>query len=97
MEKFNKNIFHRTLKNVKSHLTNGYNHMKHVAGTIDHGFNIAKQAYSIVEPIIRQATGNNHIHNNIMKTIGNYESMRNQVIESNNQIVNVGQRLGNLI
>ena len=28
MEKFNKNVFHRTLRNIKSHIGNGYNHLK---------------------------------------------------------------------
>ena len=97
MEKFNKNILHRTLKNVKSHIGNGYNHLKHIAHSIDHGFKIAKQAYSIVEPIIRQYAGNNNMHTNVMKTISGYESLRNKVVEANHQVEHSGHKLSGLI
>ena len=96
-EKFNKHVFHRTMRSIKSHIGNGYNHLKHIAHTIDHGFNIAKQAYSIVEPVIRQATGNNNIHHNAMKAISGYESIRNKVVEGNHLVSNAGSRLGGLI
>ena len=97
MEKFSKNILHRTLRNVKSHIGNGYNHLKHIAHSIDHGFNLAEQAYSIVEPVIRQYAGNNNLHNHAMKAIGGYESLRNKVVEANHQVVNARGRLGGLI
>ena len=97
LEKFNKHVLQRTLRNVKSHIGNGYNHLKRIAHTIDHGFNIAKQAYAIVEPVIRHVAGNSHIHHHAMKAIGGYENMRNQVVEANHHAVNVGGRLGGLV
>ena len=52
MHKFNAHVFHRTMQNVKRHLGAGYQHIKNVAGHIDHGVHIAKQIYSVVEPVI---------------------------------------------
>ncbi len=63
----------------------------------DHGFNIATQAYAIVEPVIRHVAGNNHIHNHAMKAIGGYENMRNQEVEANHHAVNAGHKLGGLV
>ena len=53
-------IFNRTLRNVKSHIGNGYNHLKNIAHTVNHGFNIAKQAYAFVEPVIRHGRKRSH-------------------------------------
>ena len=97
MEKFNSHVFHGTLRNVKHHIGNGYQHLKRIAHTIDHGFNIAKQAYAIVEPVIRHVAGDNHIHHHAMKAIGGYENMRNQVAEANHHVANAGHRLGGLV
>ena len=97
MEKFNFHVFNRTLRNVKSHIGNGYNHLKRIAHTIDHGVNFAKKAYAIVEPIIRHVAGNNNINHHAMKVIGGYENLRNQVVEANHHVVNAGGRLGGLI
>ena len=97
MEKFNKHVFHRTLRNIKSRIGNGYHHFKNIAHTIDHGINIAKQAYAIVEPVIRHVAGNNHIHHHAMKALGGYEDIRNKVIEANHHVVNAGGRLGGLV
>ena len=90
-------VFNRTLRNVRNHFGNGYNHLKRIAHNIDHGFNIAKQAYAIVEPVIRHVAGNNHIHHHAMKAIGGYEDIRKTVIEANHHVANAGGRLGGLI
>ena len=97
MEKFNSHIFNRTLRNVKSHIGNSYNHLKNIAHTVNHGFNIAKQAYAIVEPVIRHIAGNNNFHHHAMKTIGGYENLRDKVVEANHHVVNAGHKLGGLV
>ena len=97
MEKFSNHIFNRTMRNVKNHIGNSYNHMKRIASHIDHGFSLAKQTYSIVEPLIRHVAGNNHIHHHAMKAIGGYENLRNQVVEANHHVVNAGSKLGGLV
>ena len=97
MEKFNSHSFNRTLRNVKNHIGNSYNHLKNIAHTVNNGFNIAKQAYAIVEPVIRHIAGNNHLHHHAMKAIGGYENLRDKVVEANHHVVNAGGRLGGLV
>ena len=98
MEKFNQHVFHRTLRNVKNHIGNGYQHLKRIAHGIDHGINIAKQVYAAVEPVIRHVAGsNNNFHHHAMRALGGYENMRNQVAEANHHVANAGHRLGGLV
>ena len=70
MEKFNLHVFHRTLRNVKHHIGNGYQHLKRIARNIDHGVNIAKQVYAAGEPVIRHVAGNDNFHHHAMKALG---------------------------
>ena len=95
--KFSHQAFKQTLRNVKTHLGHGYNHLKNVAHHIDHGFQVAKQVYSVLEPTIRHFAGNNPVHGHAMKAISGYENIRNKVIEGNNHVAEVGHKLGNLI
>ena len=97
MEKFNSHVFHRTLRNVKHHIGNGYQHLKRKARNIDHGINMAKQVYAAVEPVIRHVAGNDNFHHHAMKALGGYENRRNQVAEANHHIANVGHRVGGLV
>ena len=97
MEKFNLHVFHRTMRNVKNHIGNGYQHLKRIAHHIDHGVNIAKQAYKIIEPVIRHVAGNDNFHSHAMKALGGYENMRNQVAEANHHVANAGHRLGGVV
>ena len=87
----------RTMQNVKSHVGHGYNHLKRIAHNVDHGFNVAKQVYSVLEPTIRHIAGNNPAHGHVMKAISGYESLRNKVFEGQNHLENVGHKLGGLI
>ena len=96
-EKFNKNVFHRTMQNVKSHIGNGYSAIKHIAHNIDHGVHIAKQIYSVVEPVIRHVAGNNNLHRHAMNALSGYESLRNKVAEADNHVANVGHKLKGLV
>ena len=96
-EKFNRNVFQRTMQSVKSHIGNGYQKLKHVASNIDHGVHIAKQVYSVVEPVIRHVTGSNTIHHNAMKAISGYESIRNKMTEANHHVSNIGHKLGGIL
>ena len=97
MQKFNSQIFHRTLRNIKSHIGNGYQHLKRIVRNIDHGVNIAKQVYAAVEPVIRHVAGNDNVHHHAMKALGGYENMRHQVAEANHHVASVGHRLGGLV
>ena len=74
--KFSHQAFRQTLRNVKTHLGNGYNQLKNVASHIDHGVSVAKQVYSVLEPVIRHAVGNNPVHGHAMKAISGYKNIR---------------------
>ena len=96
-QKFSQHSFRQTLRNVKTHLGNGYNHLKNVAHHIDHGFHVAKQIYSAIEPVIRHVVGQNPVHGHAMRAISGYEDIRNKVMEGNNHIAQVGHKLRNLV
>ena len=84
------------LGRAKHHITSSYHSAKNVLSTIDQGVNLGKQIYAAVQPTIDKYVGHN-VHNNVMKGLGNYESLRNSVMESNESVVNnVNQVVGNL-
>ena len=97
--KFNRNPFKRTMSNIKHHLGNGYHHVKNIAHHIDHGFSVAKEVYKVLEPVIKEYAGNNHhgIHGHAMKAISGYENLRNQEMEANHHISQVGHKLSGLV
>ena len=96
--KFNKHQFRQTIGNLKHHLGRGYHHVKNIAGHIDHGVSIAKEAYKILEPVIQAYSGHHHqISHHAMKALSGYESLRNNVMEANNHVTSVGSKLGSLI
>lgn len=96
--KFNHNHFKQTIGNLKHHLGRGYHHLKRVGHNIDYGVSIAKEAYKILEPVIKEYSGHHHqIHNHAMKAISGYESLRNNVMEANHHVATVGSKLGGLI
>ena len=98
--KFNKHQFRQTINNLKHHLGRGYHHVNNIAGHIDHSFHVAKEAYKILEPVIREYSGHHsasHIHNHAMKAISGYEHIKNNVLDANHHIVTTGSKLGGLI
>ena len=95
--KFNKLHFRQTIMNLKQHVHNGYHHAKQFAHNLDHGFSVAKNVYRVLEPVINQYAGNNHLHKHAMKAISGYENLRNQAIEANNHVTNIGHKLSGLI
>ena len=76
---------------VKSHLHAGYNHTKNFLGKVDHAVHFGKQIYSALEPVISHYAsgyGARAIHNNVMKGLGGYESLRNKVMDHHAEAVN---------
>ena len=97
MFKFNKHVFKRTMSNLKHHIGNGYNHVKNIAGHIDHGFSVAKEVYRVLEPVIKEYSGNNHIHGHAIKAISGYENLRNQSMEAHHHVSTVGHKISGLV
>ena len=72
--------------------------MKNIAHNIDYGVSVAKDAYGILELVIKEYAGHNHgLHGHVMKAITGYENLRNQAMEAHNHVSNVGQKLSGLI
>ena len=94
--KYSKHHFKQTISNIKNHIGNGYHHVKHIAGHIDHGFSVAKQIYRVLEPVIKEYSGH-HLHGHAMKAITGYENSRNQAMEANHHVTNIGHKLSGLI
>jgi len=97
MFKYNKHVFHKTISNLKHHIGKGYHQVKHIAGQVDHGFSVAKEIYKVLEPVIREHSGNNSLHNHAMKAISGYENLRNQAMEANHHVSTVGHKLPGLL
>ena len=95
--KFNKNVFQRTMSNLKKNFHHGYHHVKNIAGHIDHGFSVAKEVYRVLEPVIREYSGNNHIHGHAIKAISGYENLRNQAMEAHHHVSTVGHKLSGIL
>ena len=95
--KFNKHVFQRTISNLKHTIGMRYQHAKHIAHQVDHGFSVAKEIYKVLEPVIREYSGNNHLHNHAMKAISVYENLRNQAMEANHHVSTVGNKLSGLV
>ena len=99
MFKFNHHVFKRTINNLKHHVHRSYHHVKNIAGHIDHGISIAKDAYKILEPVINTYAGHHsgHIHSHALKALSGYESLRNNVLDANHHATTVGSKLSGLI
>jgi hypothetical protein len=74
------NAFH----NTKKHLGSAYHHTKHVLGAIDHGVRIAKTVYGAISPYIDELGGGG-IHKHAIKAIGDYENIRNKVMDTHDK------------
>ena len=66
-----------------------------VLNHVDHGFRAAKQIYHAAAPLVDKYAKihSDQIHSNVNKAIGGYENIRNKVIEGDNDIQNVKQKL----
>ena len=92
--KFSKDAFHRTVHNVKNHISNGYHKTKQFLGHLDHGVRVAKQVYSALAPAIEHY-GGGQINKHVIKGLGGYEQMRNKVMDAHdNAIQHVNQAIG---
>ena len=99
MFKFNHHVFKRTINNLKHHVHRGYHHVKNIANNIDYGVGIAKDAYKILEPVIREYAGHHHgnINSHALKALSGCESLRINVLDANHHATTVGSKLSGLI
>ena len=91
--KFSKEAFHRTISNVKHHISNGYHKTKQFLGHVDNGIRTAKHIYSALAPAIEHY-GGGQVNKHVIKGIGGYEQMRNKVMDAHD---NALQHVNNTI
>ena len=55
---------------------------------IDNGVKIAKKVYAIASPVIDKYANehSNKINNHVVKALGNYENIRNHIVEGDNDL-----------
>ena len=82
--KLTKQTLTNAFLNTKKHLGNVYHHTKHVLGSIDHGVRIAKTVYGAISPYIDELGGGG-IHKHAIKAIGDYEHIRNKVMDTHDK------------
>ena len=93
--KITKHHVMNSFNRAKGFLGHAYNQTKGFLNNVDHGFRAAKQIYHAVAPLVDKYANkhSDQIHSNINKAIGGYENIRNKVIEGDNDIQNVKQKL----
>ena len=72
-----------------------YNQTKGFLNHVDHGVNTSKHIYDVVSPLVSNYA-NNHsekIHTNINKAMNGYDSIRNKVVEGDQDIQKVKHRV----
>lgn len=76
--------------NTFNKLKHGYNNAVNVAKNIDYGVQTAKKIYDELSPLIKPYIGKN-INNSIKNNLGeNYNQIRDQVINKNNELLKIG-------
>jgi len=87
-QKLTRQGFYNAMQKTKSHLGNAYHQTKNFLGHVDNGYKVAKKIYSILEPTITSLTGNNTIHNGVMKAVSGYDEFKHKVIHKHDEIEN---------
>ena len=96
--KINKHMVRRAFNNTKNFIGDGYHKAKSFMGDLDSTINTAKNIYSIIQPAMTSLLGdtNTNVANKyIMKNLNNYESIRNKVMDSEEQINNHYNHISN--
>ena len=96
--KINKHTVRRAFNNTKSFIGDSYHKAKGFLGDLDAGINTAKSIYSIIQPAMTSLLGDTHTNvanKYIMKNLNNYESIRNKVMDSEENINKHYQHISN--
>ena len=98
-EKFNSNVFHKTIRGLKQGVLNGYHHVKQISNHIHHGVTTAAHIYNAVAPVLNHYVPQHgrHLHHTVSNLASNYNNSRSKVIEADHHINSVGSKLGGII
>ena len=77
----------------KQLLNRGYANTKHFLNKVNEGYEISKEVYKIVRPTLEAMSGGHHQHfkaidTKVSKAINSYETVRNHVLDSHQQVEN---------
>ena len=87
--KLNTHHFRKKFHQVKGFLHSAYNHTSSFLSHIDNGVKLAKHVYGAVAPLVDKYGGNEHSkknNNHVVKALGNYENIRNHIVEGDNDL-----------
>jgi pyrimidine operon attenuation protein/uracil phosphoribosyltransferase len=64
-----------------------YTQAKNILGNIDHGINVGRTVFSVLQPYIEQL-GQNHINKNAMKALTYYDDIKKRVVDTHDKAEN---------
>jgi hypothetical protein len=73
--KLSKHHFHSLYNNTKRHIGTAYTHAKTILGNIDHGINVGRTVFSVLQPYIEQL-GQNKKNKNVIKGLTYYDDIK---------------------
>ena len=72
---------------AKNFLGNAYHQTRNFLGDVDHGVRTFKQIYGASAPVL-ESYGVNPANKHVMKALNGYDSIRNNVMEHHDRVVN---------
>ena len=86
--KLSKHHFHSLYNNTKRHIGTAYTHAKKKKknlGNIDHGINMGRTIFSVLQPYIENI-GQNNINKNTMKALSYYDDIKKRVVDTHDNV-----------
>jgi len=77
----------RHFNKAKDFIGNAYHHTKNFLGDVDQGVRTIKNIYGAVSPIL-ESYGVNTNNKHVMKAVSGYDSIRHNVMENHDRVVN---------
>lgn len=85
--KVNRTYLHHQFNKVKNFTGHAYHHTKNFLGDLDHGIKTFKTVYQSLQPFLEQhGAHHTNLHRNVTKAITGYDTIRNKVIESHDNL-----------
>ena len=86
--KVTKQQVHHHFNRAKDFLGKAYHHTRNFLGDIDDGVRTFKNIYSAVAPVLDSYGLNAGKNSHIMKALSGYDTIRNNVVEKHERVVN---------
>ena len=83
--KINHHAIRHHVNNAKHHIVNGYFKTKNALQHFDNGMAVAKRFYTALAPILEQHQIWSRVNSHALKALGDYENVRNKVVDVHHQ------------